>query len=240
MKKELLHLRSWLCRSTALVAILSCSVGMSGSAFANLITNGSFEEPTIPPVPPGGFISVCSGSSFDGWDVVGAGCVSPISGLFTSGGLTFPAQDGDFWVDMTGNVSNSATGIEQTVTTSIGTLYDLSFWVGNQVNPGGPYGTTSTIEVFVGGVSQGTFTNSGGVGTFTQNWQQFTLGFTALNTSTPIELLNKDFFDNSNGLDNIVLLPHGSPPPSVPEPGTLSLFGLGLGALGVARRRKAD
>jgi hypothetical protein len=214
---------------------------MSGSAFANLITNGSFEEPTIPPVPPGGFISVCSGSSFDSWDVVGAGCVSPISGLYTSGGLTFPAQDGDFWVDMTGFVSNSATGIEQTVTTSIGTVYDLSFWVGNQVNPFGSFGTTSAIEVFVGGVSQGTFTNSGGAGTFTQNWQQFTLGFTALSTSTVIEFLNRDGArDNTNGLDNVVLLPHGSPPPSVPEPGTLSLLGLGLGALVGRRRRKAE
>src|SRR3989442_5532646 len=141
---------------------------------------------------------------------------------------------------MTGNGSNSATGIQQTVATDVGTAYDLSFWVGNQFNPGGPWGKSSTIEVFVGGVSKGTFTNGGGAGTHTQNWQQFTLGFTALNTSTPIELLNKDFFDNSNGLDNIVLLPQGSPPPSVPEPVTLSLFGLGLGALGVARRRKAD
>ena len=238
MQKKLSRLVAWLCRSAALVGILSCGVGMSGSAFANLITDGSFEEPTTPPVPPGGFISVPTGHSFNGWDVVGVGSVSPDSGLLVIGAFNWPAEDGNFWVDMTGNGSNSATGIQQTVATDVGTAYDLSFWVGNQFNPGGPWGTTSTIEVFVGGVSQGSFTNSGGVGTFTQNWQQFHVGFTALNTSTPIELLNKDFFDNSNGLDNIVLLPQGSPPPpSVPEPGTLTLLGLGLVGLVVARRR---
>src|SRR5271165_798293 len=40
--------------------------------------------------------------------------------------------------------------------------------------------------------------------------------------------------DNSNGLDNVVLNPSGST--SVPEPGTLSPLGIGL--LGLLRRRK--
>src|SRR5439155_7900820 len=139
MQKKRSRLVAWLCRSTVFVGILSCGVGMPGSAFANLITNGSFEEPTTPPVPPGGFISVFTGHSFNDWDVVGVGSVSPISGLFTSFGFSFPAEDGDFWVDMTGNGSNSATGVQQTVATTIGTAFDLSFWVGNQFNPGGPF-----------------------------------------------------------------------------------------------------
>lgn len=93
---------------------------------------------------------------------------------------------------MTGFLSNSATGVQQTVATNIGTAYDLSFWVGNISNPGGGYGTDSTVEVFIGGVSQGSFTNSSGFPGHTQTWEQFTLGFTASTTSTLIEFLNRD------------------------------------------------
>ena len=139
---------------------------------------------------------------------------------------------------MTG-LSNSATGIQQTVATSVGTVYDLSFWVGNQVNPGGIYGISSTIEILVGGASLGSFTNTGGAGTNTQDWQQFTLSFTALGASTPIQFLNRDASsDNTNGLDNVVLLAQG--PTAVPEPESLSLFGMSLVAFFLARRRKPD
>jgi len=230
-----------LSRVLTLIAVLFTGVGLQGAAFADLITNGNFEAPTTPAVPPGDSYQFFTGSSFPGWDVVGVGGVELISGPFSSFGFKFPAEDGNFWLDLTGYVSNSATGIQQTVATWVGTVYDLSFWVGNQFNPGGLWGTSSTVEVFVGGVSQGSFTNTGGAGTNIQNWQQFILGFTASSTSTPIKFLNKDFADNTNGLDNVELLAEGSPPPpSLPEPSTLSLLGQGLVAFVVARRRKAD
>src|SRR5436309_10360856 len=132
MQKKRSRLVAWLCRSTVFVGILSCGVGMSGSAFANLITNGNFETPVV---PPGGFISVFTGSSFAGWAVVGApGYVSPISGLYSNLGFTFRAQEGDQWLDLTGPFTSFGTGIQQTVPTDVGTAYDLSFWIGNQVN----------------------------------------------------------------------------------------------------------
>lgn len=203
------------------------------TAHANLITNGDFE---LPVVPVGSFISVPLGDSttIPGWTVVGAqGFVSPISGAYTNSGISFPAQEGAQWIDMTGNVSNQATGVEQSVTTESGVSYDLSFWIGNV--SGGAFGTTSALEVFIDGVSFGIFTNSDG-GT-TQAWLEFDLSFTASDTSTAIQFINRDGIgDNSNGLDNVSVVASDEPPP-VPEPATLGLLVLGLAALGCARRR---
>ncbi len=198
---------------------------------AQIITNGSFETPTV---PVGSFTSYASGSTgITGWTVVGAsGGVAVVSGTFTQSDITFPAEDGVQWLDLTGVSTNAVEGVEQTVTTVANTPYTLSFWVGNVYDPGGAFGTTSTVDVMLGGIdgtSLGAFTNSSTT-TGTQVWEQFTTSFTASGSSTTLDFLNADpSSDNTNGLDNIVMNP-------VPEPGTLSLMGIGL--LGLLRRRK--
>jgi hypothetical protein len=112
----------------------------------------------------------------------------------------------------------------------------LSFWVGNIVNPGGIYGTTSTVNVSINGGPSLAFTNSGG-------WDgqpelaPFTTSFIASSASTSLTFLNGDpSNDNTNGLDNIVLTAAGAP--SVPEPVTLALLGIGLFGLAASGRRK--
>lgn len=228
----------WLYRSM----LLGLTAGLAGPAAANLISDGDFETPVV---PAGSFQLFGPGQSFASWTVVGApGNVAPISGLFVSRGLSFPAEHGAQWLDLTG-LSNSATAVQQSVATTAGATYDLSFWVGNQVNPGGIYGVTSTVEVLVNGVSLGLFTNSGGAGSLSQTWEQFNTSFVASGSSADVEFLNRDAgADNTNGLDNIVLLQGqggggGGGGGSVPEPATLSLFGVSLAALAFCRRRKA-
>lgn len=173
----------------------------------NLLVNGSFEEP---PVQTGGFILEATPGTFGGWTVVGApGDVASVSGLLLLGGINFPAQNGQQWMDLTGT-TNSATGIEQVVTTRAGTTYDLSFHVGNVIDPVGFFGVTSTVEVFADGRSLGAVTNSDG--STEQNWRRFTLAFTATSASTKITFMNRDTAsDNSNGLDDVVLTVRGGP-----------------------------
>jgi hypothetical protein len=160
-----------------------------------------------------------------------------INGSFTSECCTFPAEDSIQWLDLTGDVSNAVEGVQQAVATIPGTQYTLSFWVGNIFDPNGIYGTTSTVDVRLGGISGallGAFTNNSTT-TGTQVWQQFTATFTATGSSTTLDFLNADpATDNSNGLDNVVLNPSAT---TVPEPGTLLLLGFGLIALGFIRRR---
>src|SRR5262249_42899175 len=139
-----------------------------------------------------------------GWTVVGAQrtSVSIVNHLYTSAGFSFPAQDGAQWLDLTGFVVNQVEGVQQTVQTTPGTTYRLSFWVGN-VGPG--YGTTSTIEVTVNGASAGSFTNSTPARTL--NWQQFSFPIVATGASTTIAFFNRDpAGDDSNGLDNVSLI----------------------------------
>jgi hypothetical protein len=176
---------------------------LAAGAPANLIQNGSFEQPAV---PNGSYVLVAAGQTLPGWRVVGAtGNVAPISGTFMQSGLDFLAESGRQWLDLTG-VSNSRTGVSQTVNTKPGATYSLSFWVGNVYDPGGIFGVKSTVDVLLDGELRLAATNSGGRNTHNQVWKWFELNFKAASAATTIEFLNGDSStDNSNGLDAVSL-----------------------------------
>jgi hypothetical protein len=103
----------------------------SGIAQANLLTNGSFESPIVP--AGGGLIYPVGSNGISGWTVVGLSGfeVEVFSGSVTISPFTFPAQDGNQWLDLTGAHSNNIEGVSQSVSTVAGKTYTLTFWVGN-------------------------------------------------------------------------------------------------------------
>jgi uncharacterized protein DUF642 len=184
------------------------------SAATNLVVNGTFSSPVV---GPGSDQFVATGTTFPGWRVVGAtGNVAVMSGTFIQNGYAFVADGTSQWLDLTG-LSNSATGVEQTITTIRGLRYTLRFATGNAVNPGGIFGVSSSIAVSINGHVILTATNGRGRGTTRQVWKNFTTTFVATSNATRLEFLNEDpNSDTENGLDDVsVSTPSGIVPSSI-------------------------
>ena len=217
-------------------AILSGFVAIT-PARSVTITDGSFETPVV---PSGGFQSFNTGQTIPGtnWTVIGSGApnVSIVSTTFTQS-FNFPSQDGNQWVDLAGDTSSAipGLGLQQSISTTAGQAYALSFYLGTVFDPTGPFGTTSTVRVDIDGGSKGIFTTPVGSGN-TQQWTQFTAFFTASGSTTTVALINLDT-DTDNGLDNVTI---AEVTPAVPEPSTWAMMILGFTGVGfMAYRRKS-
>lgn len=171
----------------------------------DLVANGGFEQPVV---AVGRYQLFATGQAFAGWQVVGArGNVAPISGQYGNSGVRFNAHSGAQWLDLTG-LSDTATGVQQTVRTQPGARYELRFFVGNVAARG--FGTTSSVEALIDGKSAGVFRNAEHV-PGAQHWLPVRVPFTAATTATTIVLLNRDAgSDQSCGLDDVSLVPAGS------------------------------
>jgi hypothetical protein len=226
-------------QSTVKTLIAVCAFSMvAGIASGNLITNPSFETPVV---TAGSFENFSTGSTgITGWAVTGPADtgVSIVSTTFVQDGVTFGAESGNQWVDLTGDGSNSTEGIMQSVATTPGTNYALTFYIGNTTG-GGIFGTTSTGALYINGTEVNTYENSNADSTGL-NWEQFTYGFTASGASTTIGFVNLDpSTDNSNGLDMVDL--EVGAPATVPEPASIWLVGAALVVMAflIGRKRLA-
>jgi hypothetical protein len=182
---------------------------MLAGAKRNLILNGGFESPVV---SPGTYQLFTPGQNIPGWNIVGpsGSNTALMSGSFTQNGFQLQQQTGKQYEDVTGTsdlINHNLAGVAQTVATVPGTRYTLSFWVGNVVNPGGIFGTKSTVEVTVNGRRVLLATNTSGAGSMSVSWQQFHLTFKAVRRRTTLAFLNYDPApDTANGLDSISLV----------------------------------
>ena len=187
-------------------------LGLCGSAgAAPWWEDGSFSQYAP---PSGTFTLFDTGERYQAWMIVGqSGNVAFTSGAYVHRGFHFTAQrpgheTTDSWMNLAG-FSQSRTGVMQhDVPTTVGTQYVLIFYVGNMYDPGGTYGTSSTVALYANAHALGTFTNSDGEGSTSQNWKRFRVVFTADAPWTSVAFINMDPpGDMDCGLDNVTFKP---------------------------------
>jgi len=198
----------------ALVAA-SAALSMGGAAqAANLVTNGSFEDPGFA-LPAGSYCYL--GGPYDCGSVNGWSGYFPLM-LSTSGPWGNPnTPAGDVLIGIQGG-----SYAEQTLNLAAGT-YTLSWIDAGRGNYGGP---TETYQVVVGGNLMSVESVNYGA-----PWTAKSLTFTATG-ATVLRFAGQTNYDATAFIDNVVVT-------AVPEPGTYALLMAGLGLMGlVARRRK--
>ena len=165
-------------RSIIQPIIFSLLCGISQFVHANLITNGSFESGIYTP-PGNDTMSLGVGATnITGWTVIS----DTIAWIGPSNPWGLTASTDDFFLDLT-DYSFGAPfgGVSQTIATTVGMTYQLSFDLGSS----NLWGRPSSILATAGSASA-TFTGdlTGG----NSDWQSFMMSFTANSASTTISL----------------------------------------------------
>jgi Protein of unknown function (DUF642)/PEP-CTERM motif len=211
--------------------ILCFASGSTGAAWANIVVDGSFENPVIPSTFYENYGAETNptnygGTSFDSAWVIATNNVDIVSNLPGSS-FTAPTTDGGHqYLDLVGYGSTGE--IYQMLNTVVGQKYQLSFSFGN--NPG-----SSPAE------AQLTVTGSPGINDLLSHtlstpsnigWATYTATFVADSTSTKLDF-NETLGGNNAGvlLDAINVAP-------VPEPSTWAMMILGFASVGVLAYRR--
>ncbi len=217
---------------TALIFAACASALFAGSANANLLMDGSFEDAKD-------FVDNYGGDTMNlgvgSTTMKGSGAGLAWIGPTNPYGLT--AEKGSYFLDLTEeNVSGPYGGVKQTFATVAGDKYKATFWLGSSPQWGIQDGLTASAA---GASKTFTSTNNG-----SQNnlWQHETFDFTANSASTTLSLLGASGV-NYTGLDNVsVTLVTAAAPnatPSVPELSTWAMLLVGFAGLGVVGGRAA-
>lgn len=163
---------------------------------ANLIQNGSFESPSIWQTTS--LVEYDTGSTtMPGWTVGG-------DSVDLTGENYWDAEDGDQSLDLSGAAPGS---VSQSVATTAGTVYTLTWWMAGNPNCGQPI---KTMDVSWDGtvVDAPTFNDTGDSNT-SMGWVQLQLNVQATGSSSVLEFADATTDQSQCGatLDNVSLVP---------------------------------
>jgi len=214
-------------KSFAALGMAAIGIACSNASAANLIVNGSFEDPVI------GY-PYYSTTTPTGWTKGGSAGDASIwrLGYVDGGGNVTVAGDGFQFVTMGGGyLSTGTTTWSQTVSgLGIGQSYQLDFKIAGE---GSCCGTQSVFVDFIGSGTAGqTFTATSATANYWKSWSQEGMLFTAGASSVTVQFTYTGRYDM--GLDDVQLTA------AVPEPASYALMLAGLAAVAAtARRRRA-
>lgn len=225
-----MHHRSSIRLGQWLLALGLAAAGAHASAQANLLVNGSFEAGNFTP-------------NAQGVQDVGFGPPAPMTGWSTFVGEVFwigngnayglTASDGSLHMSLYDPFRPlvGVGSVQQTVASTPGAEYEVSFDLGSAAGYPGPVG----VQVQAAGFAA-TFLASG---TAAMNWEHHSWRFTANDTSTVIAFVGQfgpGYVMGDRGyigLDNTALRVV-----AVPEPGALAMWLAALPLLGLQLRRR--
>lgn len=183
--------RSMIGPATALAA----SMALTGSVLAfDGLANGSFEEGEFNG-GGAGFQTLDAGSALlTGW-TVDAGSIDWV-------GLAWQAEDGEKSIDLNGNAPGA---ISQTVATTVGNTYFVSFWLAGNPN-GAP--VVKTLTVSATGAAPATFTfDVSNTSNAAMGWRQEGYSFVATSASSTVTFASGDTSGGTGpALDNVEMV----------------------------------